>query len=80
MALNITIQTYAGHVDFGIIACPQAAPHTQDLARAIEAAFQEGRLLFAPAAEPAKRPRKRVAPRVEAPTRTRVRAPGKLAA
>ncbi len=60
LALNITIQTYAGHVDFGIVAGKKALPHAQDLARAIEQAFAEAQGLLgasaapAPAAKPAK--------------------------
>ena len=50
LALNITIQTYAGHVDFGIIAGKKALPHAGDLAGAIEAAFKEAQGLMAPAA------------------------------
>lgn len=56
LALNITIQTYAGHVDFGIVADKKALPHANDLARAIEAAFREAQALLAPVAPaPAKR-------------------------
>lgn len=46
LALNITIQTYAGHVDFGIVADKKALPHAGDLAKAIEAAFAEAQALF----------------------------------
>ena len=46
MALNITIQTYAGKVDFGIVADKQALPHAQDLAKAIEAAFAQAQTLM----------------------------------
>ena len=46
LALNITIQTYSGHVDFGIIADKKALPHAQDLAKAIEAAFREAQTLM----------------------------------
>ncbi len=46
LALNITIQTYAGHVDFGIVADQKALPHAHDLARAIEAAFIEAQGLM----------------------------------
>jgi len=58
LALNITIQTYAGHVDFGIIADKKALPHAKDLAKAIEDAFTEAQALMAstPAAEPAAAP------------------------
>ncbi len=56
LALNITIQTYAGHVDFGIIAGKKALPHAQNLAQAIQDAFDEAQALLAPAAEPAPKP------------------------
>ena len=54
LALNITIQTYAGRVDFGIVADQQALPHAQDLAQAIEAAFAEAQTLVVAAPKPAK--------------------------
>ncbi|RZJ16061.1 MAG: wax ester/triacylglycerol synthase family O-acyltransferase, partial [Haliea sp.] len=86
LALNITIQTYAGSVDFGVIADKKAVPHAQDLADLLEAAFEEAQSLFtaaiaapeaAPAAKPAARP-KRVAKPLAKPTvarsRTRERA------
>jgi len=47
LGLNITIQTYADHVDFGIVAGKKALPHAQDLAQAIEAAFEQARGLMA---------------------------------
>jgi diacylglycerol O-acyltransferase len=53
LALNITVQTYAGHVDFGIVAGKKALPHAQDLARAIEQAFAEAQALLGAAAAPA---------------------------
>jgi WS/DGAT/MGAT family acyltransferase len=53
LALNITIQTYAGSVDFGLIAGREAVPDLQQLADAIAAAFEEARELFAASAEPA---------------------------
>ncbi len=46
LALNITIQTYAGHVDFGIVAGKKALPHAQALANAIEEAFKEAQALL----------------------------------
>jgi diacylglycerol O-acyltransferase / wax synthase len=46
LALNITIQTYAGRVDFGLIADRKAVPHLQELADGLEAAFGEARSLF----------------------------------
>jgi hypothetical protein len=45
-ALNITVQSYAGSVDFGIVGDKQAVPRIQDLADAVEAAFEEARTLF----------------------------------
>jgi WS/DGAT/MGAT family acyltransferase len=67
LALNITIQTYADHVDFGIIAGKEALPHAQDLAQAIEEAFRQAQALLALAptdpvhVAPAKTPKRRVA-------------------
>ncbi len=48
LGLNITIQTYAGRVDFGIVADKKALPHADDLARAIEAAFAQAQALLSP--------------------------------
>jgi WS/DGAT/MGAT family acyltransferase len=58
LALNITIQTYAGRVDFGLIAGRDAVPQLQNLAARIETAFDEARQVFVPAppAEPAAKP------------------------
>jgi WS/DGAT/MGAT family acyltransferase len=50
LALNITIQTYAGSVDFGVVADRKAVPRVQALADALEAAFDEALALFAAAA------------------------------
>jgi len=80
LALNITIQTYAGSVDFGIIADKKAVPHVQDLADMLEAAFEEAKGLFVadkpaapvPAAKPAK-PRRKAKPAATVVTRTPVR-------
>ena len=53
LALNITIQTYAGQVDFGIIAGKQALPDAQELASAIEEAFKQAQVLMGAPAAPA---------------------------
>ncbi|MEP6791170.1 MAG: wax ester/triacylglycerol synthase family O-acyltransferase [Ramlibacter sp.] len=67
LALNITIQTYAGHVDFGIIADKKAVPRVQDLADALEAAFVEAVAVFTqpppPAPAAAKRKPAKASPR-----------------
>jgi diacylglycerol O-acyltransferase / wax synthase len=47
IALNITIQTYAGHVDFGLIADKKAVPQVQYLADALSAAYDEAMQLYA---------------------------------
>lgn len=60
LALNITIQTYAGHVDFGIVAGKKALPHAQDLARAVTEAFHEAQALLG-ATAPVKTPETPVA-------------------
>ncbi len=56
LGLNITIQTYAGQVDFGIVAGKTALPHAQSLAQAIQVAFEEAQGLLAPAAETGPKP------------------------
>jgi diacylglycerol O-acyltransferase / wax synthase len=35
MALNITVHSYAGHLDFGLVACARAVPDLAPLADAI---------------------------------------------
>lgn len=59
LALNITIQSYAGSVDFGIVGDRKAVPHVQDLADAVQAAFEEAKEVFVaqPAPAPGRRPR-----------------------
>ena len=50
VALNITIQTYDGQVDFGIVADKKAMPCADDLAMAIESALLQAQaLLVSPA-------------------------------
>jgi len=41
LALNITVQTYCGSIDFGIVACKEAVPDLNDLGTAIEGGFGE---------------------------------------
>lgn len=69
LALNITIQTYAGHVDFGIIADKKALPHAKDLAKAIEEAFTEAQSLMASSAPAAVAPQKPAKPAAKKTTR-----------
>jgi diacylglycerol O-acyltransferase / wax synthase len=47
VGLNFTLQTYAGRVDFGIVAGTQALSHPQDLAQAIQSAFAQAQSLYA---------------------------------
>lgn len=51
VALNITIQTYDGQVDFGIVADKKAMPRANDLAMAIESAFLQAQALLVSPAE-----------------------------
>jgi hypothetical protein len=48
VALNITVQTYAGSVDFGLVADAQAVPPEtlQTLAEGLKLAFDEAQGLF----------------------------------
>jgi diacylglycerol O-acyltransferase len=41
VALNITVQTYDQSLEFGLIACGQAMPEVAELARHVQAAFDE---------------------------------------
>jgi diacylglycerol O-acyltransferase / wax synthase len=41
VALNITVQTYNESLEFGLIACGEAMPEIADLARQVQAAFDE---------------------------------------
>ena len=49
---TLTIQTYAGRVDFGVIADRKAVPQLQSLADALERAFHEACQVFAAPQEP----------------------------
>ncbi len=75
VALNITVQTYNESLEFGLIACGKAMPEVAELARHVQAAFDEFQALPASgvaetapppkAAEPAakKAPARKAAPR-----------------
>jgi hypothetical protein len=47
VALNITVQSYDGKMDFGFIACRRAMPGVRDLAQHVQAAFDELQQLLA---------------------------------
>ena len=68
IALNITVQTYAGSVDFGVVADQAAVPQVQDLCDALVAAFAEGRALLA--APPTPPPVTKATQKSGAPTKT----------
>jgi WS/DGAT/MGAT family acyltransferase len=53
VALNITVQTYAGNVDFGLVADARAMPakHLQQLADGIALAFEQAKSLFQQSAQ-----------------------------
>ncbi|MEP6873989.1 MAG: wax ester/triacylglycerol synthase family O-acyltransferase [Burkholderiales bacterium] len=68
VALNITVQTYNESLEFGLIACGEAMPEIAELARHVQAAFDEFAALpasveveTAPAAKKAKSVKKPVA-------------------
>jgi hypothetical protein len=60
MALNVTVQSYAGSLDFGLIACRRAVPDVDDVAARIGAAFDA---LEAAGAPPKRTPRRPARPR-----------------
>jgi diacylglycerol O-acyltransferase len=79
LALNITVQSFDGSMDFGLMADGAALPDVKALAQAVDAAMDELRALPVPEASvkalPATKPqqtvsRKRPLPRVKAPDRT----------
>jgi diacylglycerol O-acyltransferase / wax synthase len=41
IALNITVQTYCGSIDFGVIACKKAVPDLHKLTEAVSSGFDE---------------------------------------
>ncbi len=41
LALNITVQSYAGALQFGIVSCRKALPRPQSLADRLDAALEE---------------------------------------
>jgi hypothetical protein len=51
VALNITVESYDKQMDFGLVADAHAMPDVRNLAKAIEIAFEDLRLLITPAAE-----------------------------
>lgn len=89
MALNITVQSYAGSLDFGLTACRKAVPDLPDMADLILAAHQELLRLTplaavpAPVALPAKSVKKKVAAKpaakAAAPAKKRATRPRKAA-
>lgn len=60
MALNVTVQSYAGSLDFGLIACRRAVPDVDDIAARIGAAFDA---LESAGAPPKRAPRRPARPR-----------------
>jgi hypothetical protein len=83
MALNVTVQSYAGSLDFGLIACRRAVPDVDDIAARIGAAFGalEAASVAAAATDGARRPPRRRAARPAVaggskPARPRRRAAG----
>ena len=52
LALNVTVQSYNGSLDFGLIACRKAMPDLPELGKYMQKSFEE-MLAFTPAAVPA---------------------------
>lgn len=61
VALNITVQTYAGQIDFGIVADKAALPHPEALADAVLAAFKLAHTVLASSAAASPAPPKTAA-------------------
>lgn len=70
VALNITVQTYNESLEFGLIACGQAMPEVAELARHVQAAFDEFQALPATVdAPPDAAPTAKPLPRKTMPTK-----------
>ena len=69
LALNITVQSFDAHMDFGLMADATALPDVKALAAALDGAWAELRAIPVPAAPaaPAKVSRTRLPSRVSAP-------------
>jgi hypothetical protein len=81
MALNVTVQSYNGALDFGLIACRKAMPDLPELARYMQQAHQEllkGTLAAVAAAEAA--PAAIAAPVADMPVAAPKRKPARKAA
>ncbi|MCX7631534.1 MAG: wax ester/triacylglycerol synthase family O-acyltransferase [Geminicoccaceae bacterium] len=77
VGLNITLESYAGSLDFGLVAAKNAVPKVREIAEDIEASFAE--LKAAVLDQAAGKERKR-APRRKAPGGRAARAPARAAA
>ncbi|HSI58773.1 MAG TPA: wax ester/triacylglycerol synthase family O-acyltransferase [Ideonella sp.] len=81
MALNITVQSYHEHMDFGLMADAEAMPDVRLLANAIRGALDQIRALPRPEAAPAEPPKPLAAAKpVSKATKSRAKAPAKSAA
>jgi hypothetical protein len=69
VALNITVQTYDASLEFGLIACGEAMPEVAELARHVQAAFDEFEALPASAAAPSA-PLPKAAKSIKPPSRS----------
>ncbi|MCU0805256.1 MAG: wax ester/triacylglycerol synthase family O-acyltransferase [Burkholderiales bacterium] len=85
LGLNITLESYAGSLDFGLIAARNAVPKVREVAVAIEESFRElrdaalGRTARAAKPAPAKRPARRAAAKAPAKRRSAARLPVRAA-
>jgi len=83
VALNITVESYNGSLDFGLIACRRAAPDVRDIAGYIVAAHEELKALAGSALQAASAPASHTGPASTAhttrrrPIKTAARKPAK---
>jgi diacylglycerol O-acyltransferase / wax synthase len=66
LGLNITVQSYNGSLDFGLMACAQAMPDVSELASHLRGAFAEFAALPASAAQAAPSPSPKTTPQARA--------------
>ena len=72
VALNITVQSYDGYLDFGLIACRRAMPDVKELARMMKESHQEVLDIARKMNVPLEQKKPTVVPKVARPRATRI--------
>ncbi len=79
LALNITVQSYAEHMEFGLVACRRSVPDLDAIVAGLRDAFDELAALVAPATDPAAEAATAAPAPARAPATARAASPRKAA-